>query len=57
MIYRKVVILIKRQRRGMSIAQGVSPGMAAVKVMNPLFPWERAWVREILTAVSPCAGR
>jgi len=36
------------QRRGLSIAQGVSPGKDKTKVKNSLSLWERARVREAL---------
>jgi len=41
-------VAFERQRRGMSIAQGVSPGRNKKKVMNPLSLWERVGVREAL---------
>ncbi|MFB3788832.1 MAG: hypothetical protein ACE15F_20935 [bacterium] len=48
LIYRDAVLFFKRQRRGMSIAQGMSPGMLASKEANPLSLWERGRVREAL---------
>jgi len=38
----------ERQRRGVSVAQGVSPGMVTAMALNPLSLRERAGVREFL---------
>ena len=43
-------IAFERQRRGMSIAQGVSPGIDKTLAINSLSLWERARVREFMEA-------
>jgi len=43
----------ERRRRGMSRAQGVSPGRVAIKGIHSLSLWERVRVREFLTGTDP----
>jgi len=46
MMYRDVELPYPRQRRGMSMAQDISPGTVATPAIDSLSIWERVRVRE-----------